>query len=101
MKLALFNDYIPGGVNGDRIVDLSGILGQAIMGLPPADRMLALIADFDPLRGKIADASTGQGVPLSGIRLSAPVPRPSKMLSGLGTYRETANGAPPPLALFL
>ena len=63
MKLALFNDYVPGVVNGDRIVDLSGILGQAIMGLPPADRMLALIADFDRLRGKIADASTGQGTP--------------------------------------
>src|SRR6266849_3017044 len=101
MKLALFNDYIPGVVNGDRIVDLSGILGQAIMGLPPADRMLALIADFDRLRGKIADASTGQGVPLSGIRLRAPVPRPSKMLFGLGNYRENVNGALAPLGLFL
>ncbi len=59
MKLALFNDYVPGVVNGDRIVDLSGILGQAIMGLPPADRMLALIGDFDRLRGKITDASPG------------------------------------------
>ena len=45
MKLALFNDYIPGVVNGDRIIDLSGVLGQAIMGLPPADRMLALALD--------------------------------------------------------
>ncbi len=101
MKLALFNDYVPGVVNGDRIVDLSGILGQAIMGLPPADRVLALIADFDRLRGKITDASTGQGVPLSGVGLRAPVPRPSKMLFGLGNYRENVNGALAPLGLFL
>src|ERR1700681_3496117 len=28
MKLALFNDYVPGVVNGDRIIDISGILGD-------------------------------------------------------------------------
>ena len=27
MKLALFNDYVPGVVNGDRIIDSSSIVG--------------------------------------------------------------------------
>jgi hypothetical protein len=98
MKLALFNDYIPGGVNGDRIVDLSGIAGPAMMNLPPTDRMSALIADFDRLRPKIAGSASSQGLPLSEVKLRAPAPRPSKMLFGLGNYRENVNGEVAPLA---
>jgi 2-keto-4-pentenoate hydratase/2-oxohepta-3-ene-1,7-dioic acid hydratase in catechol pathway len=101
MKLALFNDYLPGVVNGDRIVDLGAVVGPAVMNLPPADRMLAIIAEFDRLRAKIADSSRGQGVALSTVRLRAPVPRPSKMLFGLGNYRENVNGDLAPLGLFL
>jgi 2-keto-4-pentenoate hydratase/2-oxohepta-3-ene-1,7-dioic acid hydratase in catechol pathway len=101
MKLALFNDYIPGVVNGDSIVDLSGIVGSVVMNLPPADRMLALIADFDRLRAKIAAGAGSQGLPLAQVKLRAPVPRPSKMLFGLGNYRENVNGAVAPLGLFL
>src|SRR5262249_8160053 len=101
MKLALFKDYIPGVVNGDRIVDISGIVGPAVMNLPPADRMLALIADFERLRPKIAEGSGSPGLPLSEAKLRAPVPRPSKMLFGLGNYRENVNGAVAPLGLFL
>ena len=52
MKLALFNDYVPGVVKGDRIIDIGSIVGPAVMNLPPADRMLALIADFDRLRAE-------------------------------------------------
>jgi 2-keto-4-pentenoate hydratase/2-oxohepta-3-ene-1,7-dioic acid hydratase in catechol pathway len=101
MKLALFNDYVPGVVNGDRIVDLSGIVGTAVMNLPAADRMLAIIADFDRLRAKIAQGSGSQGLPLAQVKLRAPVPRPSKMLFGLGNYRENVNGDLAPLGLFL
>lgn len=28
MKLALFNDFVPGVVNGDRIVDVSSVVGR-------------------------------------------------------------------------
>jgi 2-keto-4-pentenoate hydratase/2-oxohepta-3-ene-1,7-dioic acid hydratase in catechol pathway len=101
MKLALFNDYIPGVVNEDRIVDISGIVGLAIMNLPPADRMPAIITDFDRLRAKIVEGSGGSGFPLSQVQLRAPAPRPSKMLFGLGNYRENVNGEVAPLGLFL
>src|SRR5229473_4223211 len=101
MKLALFNDYVPGLVNGDRIIDISSIVGPAVMNLPPADRMLALIADFERLRAKITEGAGSQGLPLSQVQLRAPVPRPSKMLFGLGNYRENVNGALAPLGLFL
>jgi len=101
MKLALFNDYVPGVVNGDRIVDLRGIVGPAVMNLSPVDRMPAIIADFDRLRPKIAGSASSQGLPLSEVQLRAPVPRPSKMLFGLGNYRENVNGDIAPLGLFL
>jgi len=101
MKLALFNDYVPGVVNGDRIVDLSGIVGPAVMNLPGADRMPAIIADFARLRPAIAEGARAQGLALSGVKLRAPIPRPTKMLFGLGNYRENVNGALAPLGLFL
>jgi hypothetical protein len=53
-KLALFKDYVPGVLHGDRIVDLSGIVGPAVMHVSPVERMPAIIADFDRLRPKIA-----------------------------------------------
>ncbi len=36
MKLALFNDYVPGVVNGDRIIDISGIVGPGACRRPIA-----------------------------------------------------------------
>ena len=35
MKLALFHDYVPGVVHGNRIVDLSGIVGPAVRHVSP------------------------------------------------------------------
>jgi 2-keto-4-pentenoate hydratase/2-oxohepta-3-ene-1,7-dioic acid hydratase in catechol pathway len=101
MKLALFNDYIPGLVVNDRIIDLSGIVDKLIMDLPAAERMPAIIADFELLRPEVAAASRREGRLLSEVRLRAPLPRPGKMLFGLGNYRENVNGAIAPLGLFL
>jgi 2-keto-4-pentenoate hydratase/2-oxohepta-3-ene-1,7-dioic acid hydratase in catechol pathway len=101
MKLALFNDYVPGLVNGDRMVDLSRVVGPAVMNLAPVDRMSALIADFERLRPKIAGSAGSQGLALSEVQLRAPMPRPSKMLFGLGNYRENVKGELAPLGLFL
>ncbi|MGH9355823.1 MAG: hypothetical protein ACRD10_06800, partial [Terriglobia bacterium] len=72
MKLALFDDYIPGLVTGDQIVDLSAAVGKGVMDLIPAHRMTAIIADFGRVHDRIADAAGGPGKALSGIRLRAP-----------------------------
>jgi 2-keto-4-pentenoate hydratase/2-oxohepta-3-ene-1,7-dioic acid hydratase in catechol pathway len=101
MKLLLFNEYIPGVVNGDQVIDLSGALGSAVMGLNPPDRMPAIIAGFDFLRDTIQKAAAGKGVPLDSVRFRAPMPRPSKMLFGLGNYCENVKGVLGPLGLFL
>jgi hypothetical protein len=101
MKLVLFNEYIPGVVNRDNVFDLSATVGKAVMDLNPAERMPAIIAGFDLLSAAIQKAAAGKGVPLASVRLRAPIPRPGKMLFGLGNYRENVKGALGPLGLFL
>ena len=100
MKLALFNDSVPGVVNGDRIVDVSAAVGE-IMALPPHDRMPSLIAGFDRLRPSLAEAARAEGVPLSSVRLRAPIPRPSKILCGIGNFMEGTDTPKRPIGLFL
>ena len=101
MKLALFDDYFPGVVNDSRIVDLSAAVGEGVMALAPGLRMNAIIAEFDHLRDRIADAAAGRGKPLESARLRAPVPRPSKMMFGIGNYRENIDAEIKPLGLYL
>jgi 2-keto-4-pentenoate hydratase/2-oxohepta-3-ene-1,7-dioic acid hydratase in catechol pathway len=101
MKLALFNDYIPGLVVGDQIIDLSESVGRQVMASAPLDRMTAVITDFERIRPDITAAAGRRGRPLAEVRLRAPMPRPSKMLFGLGNYHENVNGQVAPLGLFL
>ncbi|MBI3301001.1 MAG: fumarylacetoacetate hydrolase family protein [Deltaproteobacteria bacterium] len=100
MKLALFDDFVPGVVRGDRLVDVSAVVGE-IMALPPHDRMPSIIAEFDRLRPALTEAARTEGVPLKSVRLRAPIPRPSKILCGLGNYMEGTDTPKRPLGLFL
>ena len=99
MKLAMFNDHRPGVVTGERIVDISALAGEAIMGLAPAQRMPAILECFAELGGALAQASGG--VPLSEVRLRAPLPRPGKILCAIGNYSEGVRGIVLPLGMFL
>lgn len=87
MKLALFDDYLPGRVEDGVLVDLSGAVEPEIMRLRPPTRMNAIIADWERLSARLAGAE-GPRRPLSEVRLRAPVPRPGKMLFALGNYPE-------------
>jgi 2-keto-4-pentenoate hydratase/2-oxohepta-3-ene-1,7-dioic acid hydratase in catechol pathway len=99
MKIALFDDYIPGLVGGNTITDLSDAVGATVMREQPRDRMLALIERFDALRPRIMQA-VGPQHPLSSVRLRAPVPRPSKMLFAQGNYFENTDTPMLPLNMF-
>ena len=79
MKIALFDDYRPGIVVGNRIADASEAAGD-IMLLPPLLRMPALIESFDELGPAFQELESSSGVALSSVRLRAPIPRPSKIL---------------------
>ena len=76
MKLAYFDDYKLGVVRGDSIVDVMA----AVSGIPhqgPHDLINGVIAGFATYRAKIeAAAASGKPIPLTSVRLRAPLPRP-------------------------
>jgi 2-keto-4-pentenoate hydratase/2-oxohepta-3-ene-1,7-dioic acid hydratase in catechol pathway len=79
MKLAYFDDFQVGVINGDKIVDVTSLLAE----IPHRDRrdlMAGLIEQFDSYRPKIeAAVSAQEGVPLATVRLRAPLPRPRQI----------------------
>jgi 2-keto-4-pentenoate hydratase/2-oxohepta-3-ene-1,7-dioic acid hydratase in catechol pathway len=79
MKLAYFDDFQVGVVKGDRIVDVTALLGD----IPHRDRrdlMAGLIEQWDSYKPQIeAAVAAGDGVPLASITLHAPVPRPRQI----------------------
>ena len=100
MKLVLFNDFVPGIISGDNIVDVSGAVGD-IMALPANDRMPRIIAEFERLRPALQQAAGSGGQPLNSVQLRAPIPRPSKIFCCIGNYKEGVQGDIRPLDMFL
>lgn len=86
MRLVMFDDYVPGLLRDGEVVDLTPALGD-IARLPWDERMPAIIAGYDRLRPALArQAAEGNGVPVESVRLRAPNPRPTKLLSGLVNF---------------
>src|SRR5581483_9317172 len=106
MKLLLFDDYRPGVLKGDRVVDISRALPQVDrQGLPPVlcaeGLMETLIDRFGELRPKIEQivASEG-GVPISSVRIRPPLPRPSNALCAFSNYQDRPMATASPLDFF-
>ena len=72
MKLAFFNDYQLGVINGDQIVDVASALG-GISYHSPQELIETLIKDWDNVQPQIAEAAEGNaGTALDSVRLRAP-----------------------------
>jgi 2-keto-4-pentenoate hydratase/2-oxohepta-3-ene-1,7-dioic acid hydratase in catechol pathway len=102
MRLVTFGeDYRPGLLRGDRIVDISGVAA----GIPrrsSLELMPRIIERFDELRDAIErEAAQTEGVPAASVRLRAPVPRPPKVLLCFGNYREFTDRERKPQDMFL
>ena len=94
MKIACFDDYRIGIVNGNDIVDVTSLLTD----IPHRDRqdlMAGLIARFDDYRSRLVDAAKGQGVPLDTVRLRAPLPRPRQIDCMAVNYMEDGTLSEP------
>src|SRR3954447_3114679 len=76
MKLVCFDDFKLGVLKGDVVVDVSA----AVKDIPhsgPGDLMNGLIEHWGTYKARLeAAASSGAGVPVSGVRLRPPVPGP-------------------------
>lgn len=90
MKLAFFDDYKLGVVKGDSIVDVSAAVAD-VPHTGPGDLISGVIARFDTYRPKIEAASAGAGVPLSGVRLRAPLPKPGNIVCMAVNYMENGT----------
>jgi 2-keto-4-pentenoate hydratase/2-oxohepta-3-ene-1,7-dioic acid hydratase in catechol pathway len=101
VKLALFNDFTPGVVAGDRIADVSKVVGDGIMALRFYERIPAIIHDFVRLRAPFDEAGGRADTALAGVRLRAPLPRPSKIVCAIGNFFEGTKTPRRPLDMFL
>lgn len=101
MKLVLYDDFKPGLLREDTVVDISAAV-RHFQGGSPQQLMEGIIDNFEALRSELERlATSGQAMPLSSVRLRAPLPRPSKMLCCIGNYWEHAEREPRPLNMFL
>ena len=93
MKLAYFNDYQLGVLKGDRIVDVTDLLGD-IPRRDNRDLMAGLVERFGAYRDRLsAHAKTAEGVPFASVRIRAPFPRPRQIDCMAVNYME--NGTLP------
>ena len=104
MKLVLFqtsgrDEAVPGLLTDRGVVDISGITEK---GHTPQLTMQVLIDGFERLRPSLERrAADGDALPLSSVRLRAPLPRPGKILCCIANYWEHAQREARPLNMFL
>ena len=101
MKLVLFDDYRLGVIQGDRVVDVMGVFADSRF-RRPQHMMEEVITDWDNLKPKIEEiVGHNEGVPMGGVRLRPPVPRPSKLICAAVNYLEFGQREPAILDAFL
>ena len=104
MKLVLFQQadagaQVPGLLTDRGVVDISGVVRSSYT---PQLVMEGIIDDFDKLRPTLQDmAQSAAALPLTSVRLRAPLPRPHKILCALANYWEHAQREPRPLNMFM
>ncbi|MPZ48418.1 MAG: fumarylacetoacetate hydrolase [Dehalococcoidia bacterium] len=96
MKLLFFDDYKFGVVKGDNVVDCSDVVDE-IPHLEPQHIIKGVIENFDRYR-PLLEAAVAQrdGVPLSGVRIRAPSPKPARVVCMAVNYNDgmaTPRGA--------
>ena len=101
MKLCYFDDFRMGVVVGAGVVDVSAVVA-GIAHTGPGDLMNGLIARFDAYRPLLeAAAASGPVVPLAGLRLRPPLPKPGNIVCMAVNYMEDGTrAAPAPLNAF-
>jgi len=95
MKLLYFDDFKLGVLSGDAVVDVSSHVAD-IPHIGPHDLMAGLIERFDDYRGALQDAADGGGgVPVAGVKIRPPLPKPGKIDCMAVNYMEDGTRAEP------
>lgn len=81
MRLVSFNGQRIGVLKGQRVVDVTGLAPGDDLQWPPV-LMIKTIARFPDLAAKLAEAAEAEeGIPLSEVKLAAPVQWPNKVIA--------------------
>ena len=102
MKLLYFDDFKLGVLKGDQVVDVTA----AIKDVPhtgPHDLIQGVIASWAQQKSRIEDAAAkGQGVPVAGVRVRPPLPRPINIVAMAVNYMEDGTRSEPaPINAFM
>ena len=92
MKLVLFNDYTPGILREDKVIDIS----NKIAGVPdfsPQIMMSYLIENFDQYRKSLEEIGDVPAIPISQVKLRPPLPEPTRIVCMAGNYMENGSRA--------
>jgi 2-keto-4-pentenoate hydratase/2-oxohepta-3-ene-1,7-dioic acid hydratase in catechol pathway len=101
VKLLFFDDFRLGVLNGDTVVDVSDLVSD-VPHTAPHDLISNLIANFGLYRDKLQPATGWSGVPLSQVKVRAPLPRPSTIVCMAVNYMEDGTRSEPaPINAFL
>ena len=101
MKLLHFDDFKLGVLNGETVIDVSDIANE-VPHIGAHDRINGLIENFDNYRARLeAAAVTGNGVPLSSVRIRPPLPKPGNIDCMAVNYMEDGTrDKPAPINAF-
>ena len=101
MKIGFYNDHRPCIVKENGVVDISREV-RSLEGGTPQVTLENIISNWQFLRPRLERlAERGRVIPMSQVRLRAPVPRPGKVLCGRGNFMEGVPVHPMrPLATF-
>src|SRR6266702_1063629 len=95
MKILYFDDFKLGVLKGDSVVDVSSVV-QGIPHSGPHDLINALITRFAEYRPRLEEAvARGQGVPVAGVRVRPPLPRPINIDCMAVNYMEDGTRTEP------
>src|SRR5215471_18090824 len=95
MKLLYFDDYKLGVLKGNNVVDVSSVV-RDIPHTGPGDLINGLIERFAQYRGRLEDAAAStRGVPLSSVRVRAPLPKPTNIDAMAVNYMEDGTRKEP------
>ena len=95
MKILYFDDYRLGILQGDAVIDVTEVV-RDIPHTGPHNLINGLIERYDEYRGGLEDAAArGEGIPLSGVRIRPPLPRPHNIDCMAVNYMEDGTRAEP------
>jgi 2-keto-4-pentenoate hydratase/2-oxohepta-3-ene-1,7-dioic acid hydratase in catechol pathway len=97
MRIVSFDDYRIGVLTDAGVVDVTGVLPNVPNALK-SFRMLMFIEDWETLKPRVEEIASGRpAVPVSSVKLLAPVPAPRKVYAAPANYHahraEMAAGA--------